>query len=313
MKRILLILSIVIYSCADKEYVSSLAISELPKDEINFQKMIIGQLTGEQEIMTLSGEALHLKSRWNKQERRISLDYFESIFDQLNLKSYRHHYSIPNSNFLIDLLVEPLEGTNIYALLPATINSAEYVVLGAHYDTDGDGFPGAIDNGSGVALITSVLRQARELSIRNRNLIAVYFDQEEEGISAGSLAFAQYLKDKEYVVHSAHSFDLIGWDGDKNKEVQLELPISNPKVENMYLSCAKKLDIPISSITANASDYSSFYKMGINTIGVSQAYAKGDLSGKKDSPEDKYDLVDFDYLESSTSLVYEVVKNLLYD
>lgn len=313
MKQVLITLSIILTSCSYSDHASSVSIGALPEDDMSFQKMIVAQLTGKQKIETKDGKKLRLKSRWSVKERNISLDYFESLFNQLDLKTYRHHYEMPNSNPAVDLLIEPLQGSNIYTILPSITKSNEYVVIGAHYDTDGENFPGAIDNGSGIALISSVLRQARDLTIRDRNLIVVYFDQEEEGISAGSLAFAKYLKTHNYNIHSAHSFDLIGWDGDNNKEVQLAFPMPNPKIENIYKKIASELKIPIYSIESNASDYSSFYKMGINTIGISQAYAKGDLSGKKDSPHDQYHLVDFDYLASSTNLAFKVIKDLLND
>jgi len=311
MKRILIIFSSILICCSDSEQPSSVTLDLLPKDEIKFQKMIISQLTGHQKIKTTNDNYLVLNSRWNKKERKITFDYFKSLFHQLDLNIYRHYYKIPNPNFAIDFLIEPLEGNNIYTILPSTNHSNEYVVIGAHYDTDGKNFPGAIDNGSGIALITSVLRRSKKIKSRNRNLIVVYFDQEEESISAGSLAFAKFLKANKYNIHSVHSFDLIGWDGDNNKEIQLELPTANEEIENLYKKYALKLNIPIYSITSNASDYSSFFKEGIKTIGISQAYAKGDLSGKKDSPEDTYHLVDFDYLASSTNIAFEVIKDLI--
>lgn len=310
---LLLFLSIILISCSHKEQPTSVIIGQLPKDQMKFQKMIISELTGKQEIDILNGESLLLKSRWNKYEKRVSLDYFESLFNQLDLNTYRHKYQMANSNFAVDLLIEPLKGTNIYTILPSTNNSKEYVVIGAHYDTDGKNFPGAIDNGSGIALVTSVLRQLREIKNRNRNLIVVYFDQEEESISAGSLAFAKFLKAHKYNIHSVHCFDLIGWDADKNKEVQLDLPKPYPEIEGIYKRHAQKLNIPIYSVENNASDYASFFKENINVIGISQAYAKGELSGKKDSPADKFHLVDFEYLASSTKLSYEVIKELIYD
>lgn len=312
MARLFCLIFIILFSCSTKEYPNAV-IDKIPKNEMEFQKMIISQLTGKQKIKTLKDGDLLLKSRWSKKERRISLDYFESLFNLLDLNAYRHHYEMANSNFAVDLLIEPLKGTNLYTILPSTNNSPEYIVIGAHYDTDGNNFPGAIDNGSGVALITSVLRQVSKIKSRNRNLMLVYFDQEEESISAGSLAFAKFLKANKYNIHSVHSFDLIGWDQDKNKEVQLALPEPNAEIENLYKKHAQNLNIPIYSIKSNASDYSSFFKEGINTIGISQAYAKGELSGKKDSTEDKYHLVDFEYLDSSTTLALEVIKDLLND
>jgi len=313
MKQLIIVISILIISCSTVEDSPRIKIGIPPNDVIEFQKMIISQLSGEQKIETSAGEFVQLQSRWDEQERNITLDYIESLLNYFDLEAYRHHYTMPNSNFAVDLLIEPIRGTNMYTILPSTNDNDEYIVIGAHYDTDGKNFPGAIDNGSGVALITTVLRQVKEIKIRAKNLIVVYFDQEEENISAGSLAFAKFLKTKMYNIHSVHSFDLIGFDGDNNKEVQLEFPNPNPEMEKIYTSHADTLHIPIYSIKANGSDYASFFKEGINAFGISQAYSKGDLSGKKDSPEDKYQIVNFDYLASSTNLAFEVIKDLLND
>lgn len=311
MKQSFIILFIMLIGCSPKEPFPSIDIEVFPKDEMKFQKMIIRQLTGESAIKTATGDCIYLNSRWDKKERNISIGYFEALLEKLELTSYKHHYTMPNSNFGVDLLIEPIRGTNIYTMLPSTVNSKEYIILGAHYDTDGKNFPGAIDNGSGIALITSVLRQVKDIKKRNKNLIVVYFDQEEENISAGSIAFAKYLKAKQYNIHSVHSYDLIGWDGDNNKEIALELP--SIEMENIYKKHANTLQIPIYISHATSSDYYSFIKEGINAMGISQAYAKGDYSGKKDSPEDKYHLVNFEYLASSTELAFEVIKDLLND
>jgi hypothetical protein len=69
MKHLLLILSIILISCSHKEQPSSVIIGQLPKDEMKFQKKIISELTGKQEINILNGESLHLKSRWKKMKK----------------------------------------------------------------------------------------------------------------------------------------------------------------------------------------------------------------------------------------------------
>ncbi|MEM9722762.1 MAG: M28 family peptidase [Bacteroidota bacterium] len=311
MRQPLIIILLILMSCSIGERTPSVDFEALPKGEMEFQKMVMAQLTGEEEIRTSTGERIFLNSRWDIHERKVVRGYFESLFKKLDLTPYRHPYEMSNSNVGIDLLIEPLKGTNIYTILPSTIASDEYILLGAHYDTDGKNFPGAIDNGSGVALITSVLRQAKEIKVRNKNLMVVYFDQEEENISAGSIAFARFLKAKQFNIHSVHSYDLIGWDGDDNREIQLELP--SQEMEDTYKKHANRLNIPIYSINAESSDYYSFVKEGIPALGISQAYAKGDISGKKDSPEDTYRLVNFEYLASCTTLAFEVVKDLLND
>ncbi|MEO1516952.1 MAG: M28 family peptidase [Bacteroidota bacterium] len=311
MKQVFFLPLLFLLACSTREQLPSVDIGDLPQSEIELQKMIIRQLAGEEDIALSNGEKYRLNSRWTKEERSISIRYFEAFLQQLDLPTYKHHYQMPNSNPAVDLLIEPLRGTNVYTILPASTPSTEYIIIGGHYDSDGENFPGAIDNGSGVALISSVLRQAQNIENRNKNLLVIYFDQEEENISAGSIAFAKFLKAKQYNIHSVHCYDLIGWDADNNKEVQLELP--SPNIKRLYQKHADSLDIPLFTTQAESSDYYSFVKEGINAVGMSQAYAKGDVSGKKDSPEDKYHLVNFAYLASSTQLAFEVIKELLHE
>lgn len=310
MPRFYSLIFIIFFSCSTKEY-PNIIIDDIPKKEMEFQKMIIAQLTGETFIKTARNGEVSINSRWNSFEKILSLEYLKKIMKKIGLEPEIHSYSIPNTNFGVDLLIEPLNGNNIYATLPSTSGSDDYVILGAHYDTGGKNIPGAIDNGSGIALILSVIRKMKELEFRNKNVMVVFFDQEEESISAGSLVFAKYLNKKKLNIHSVHSFDMIGWDSNNNKEIELELP--SKEIENMYKKHASILNIPIYTTTINSSDHYSFIKEGINAVGVSQAYGKGDNSGKKDTTEDKYHLVNFDYLESSTKLVFEVIKEIVND
>jgi len=298
------------FSCSTKEY-ADIVLDEIPQDQMDFQKMIIAHLSGEIPITSAKGNDVSIHDRWSKKGRRLSEEYLKKTIEAIGLTPEVHGYTITNPHFAVDLLIEPLKGRNVYTTLPSTSGSDEYVLLGAHYDTGGKDVPGAIDNGSGIALILSVLRRAKELKSRNKNLIVIFFDQEEESISAGSISFARHSNDKNLNIHSVHSFDMIGWDADNNKELALELP--SKELEEIYKKHAEILNIPNYSTTVNSSDYYSFIKEGINAIGISQAYGKGDHSGKKDTPDDKYPLVNFEYLESSTQLAFEVVKEIIND
>lgn len=310
MSRLFSLIFILLFSCSTQESLS-VTVGDIPKKQKDFQKMIIAQLSGEKSIQIEKGDPVLIKDRWNSIGKTLSAAYLKQVLEKLGLDPKTHNYSLPNTNFAVDLLIEPLNGTNIYTTLSSTSKSDEYIVIGAHYDTGGKIIPGAIDNGSGTALILSVLKKVKELESRNKNLIVVFFDQEEEGISAGSVAFANYLNASNFNIHSVHSFDMIGWDADNNKEVQLEMP--SKEIENLYKKHALRLNIPIYTTNINSSDYYSFIKANIEAVGISQAFSKGDSSGKKDTPDDKYHLVNFEYLESSTNLAYEVIKDIIDD
>lgn len=311
MLRFVGLMAMLFFSCSIREH-HDIVVDEIPTSQIAFQKMLIAQLAGKHPIKTAGGDDLFINTRWDSEGKGLAVAYLQRIIEKLGLTPEVHEYQMSNADFGgIDFLIEPLNGRNVYTALPSTFGSSEYVLLGAHYDTGGRGVPGAIDNGSGMALIMGVLREAMKLKVRDKNLMVVFFDQEEEGMSAGSIAFADFVNKEGLDIHSVHSADMIGWDGDNNKEVELELP--SKEIESIYRKHAALLGVPVYVTKISSSDHYSFIKAGINAVGLSHAYAKGDNSGKKDTPEDKYHLVNFEYLDSSTRLVYEVVKEIIND
>ena len=278
----------------------------LPADLTSFQKQTLAHLTGEH-ALPWSEDSLRIKSRWSESEKALSRVYLQAVISSMGLEPQIQRYTQPNENPVIDILLEPYHGNNVYAVLPATEPSDEYVVIGAHYDTGAKDVPGAIDNGSGMLVTLSVLREMMREETRRRNIIAVLFDQEEEEVT-GSTAFAKYLQAEDYKVHSVHTLDMVGWDSDGNREVELEMP--NQYLENLYRRQAEAQGIPVYTTDINTSDHYAFIKLGFSALGISQAYAKRDNSGKKDTPDDKYELVNFPYLRSTTELVLAVFREI---
>lgn len=311
MKQILYLLVFLCMGCNPFTREVEIRIDDLPTDQMEFQKMLIAQLSGEASIQTKKGEDLRINSRWSEEERSLTRSYLEAVIEKLGLTPVEYAYRLPNLNPGIDLLIDPISGKNIFTTLRATDTSDTFIVLGAHFDTGGKGVPGALDNGSGIALIFGVLRRLQLLPKRNKHVMVIFFDQEEEDIRAGSIASARILKGSKDDIHSVHCFDLIGWDSDHNREIELALP--SKEIESKYQYHAELLDIPIYTTQVNSSDHYSFIEEGLNALAVSQALSKGDNSGKKDSPEDTYDLVNFEYINSSTDLVFEVIKDFLDD
>jgi len=299
---------LLLVSCSKSTKTPDVRALNLPSTSMAFQQQMIGHLSGEQPIELDNGKSASLPSRWSARERTLTVGYFEALIQAMDLEPQQHRYRHANINGGVDLLIEPFRGTNIFTILPATTASSAYVVLGAHYDTGARGVPGAIDNASGLALIARVLQQATELPVRNKNLLVVFLDQEEEE-AVGSKAFAKKLRREGNQVHTVHTFDMVGWDGDQNREVELEMP--STRLERLYTSHAAQLDIPIYTTQINSSDHYSFIQNDFEAVGISQAYAKRDNSGKKDTPEDVYDLVNFEYLASTTELVFRGISDIL--
>lgn len=101
----------------------------------------------------------------------------------------------------------------------------------------------------------------------------------------------------------------MGWDRDNDKAVELESP--SPELELIYKKVAGRLAIPVHVTGVISTDHHSFRAVGYNAIGLTDELANGDYAPYKDTPNDKYDTVNFDYVASCTNLVFEVLKEII--
>ena len=281
-------------------FMSSLVIQGQTFDVGLFQRDFVSQFTG---LTPLSNSGQLLSGRSKASRRQQSENYLCSKLKELGLSSNRHDYSTSNSFFLLDFFFAPVSGTNVYSIIPATEPTDEYVVVGAHYDAE-PGSPGAGDNASGVALVLAVGKKLSELKVRKKKVMIVFFDQEEDD-ELGSKAFAKKLKDCNANVHSAHITDVIGWDDNHDFSVELQSPTE--RLERQYRSAADAAGIPVRITKGGSSDNKSFNEAGFETVGV----FSDDMTPHIHKPSDNFETVNFDYLLSSTSLVFQVIKNII--
>lgn len=298
-------------SCQNKTNVDVLMTENLPNDKAAYQKVIVGQLSGE---YALSNGTL-MKSRWSETERSMAKHYLKELISTLNIEPQEHSYTSPNLNPAIDLILDPFKGTNVYGILPATNQSSDYIVLGGHYDSGKRNAPGAIDNATGIALIYSVAKELLNLEERKKNIVIVFFDQEEEEL-IGSKAFAKFLKDKAWNIHSMHCFDMVGWDGDN--DLAMEVFSGSEALINTYKSVAQQKNIPIKDILIdtvgydkNSTDFDAFVPYGFNVIGAGECFYHRDSTPYKDSPDDTFETVNFDYLLSCSNLIEDIIKDMV--
>jgi len=284
---------------------------DLPIEKAVYQQKIVGQLSGE---YALAGEVF-MKSRWSKEERLLAKNYLKELIKTLGINPQENNYTSPNLNPAIDLILDPFRGTNIYSVLEATNESKEYVVLGAHYDAGKRNAPGAIDNATGIALIYSVVHELAKIKKRDKNIVIVFFDQEEEEL-IGSKAFAKFLQKKDWEIHSIHCFDMVGWDSDKDKA--MEIFSASEDLIALYKREAQLLDIPVKEILIDpvgydnsSTDFDAFVPARFNVIGAGECYYHRDSTPYKDSPDDTYATVDFDYLLSCTNLIEAIIKEIV--
>ncbi len=248
---------------------------------------------------------MKLKSRFTKKDKALVRKYLKDLIDNLDLKAKEHHFIVQkrNPNVPIDFY----EGTNIYTTLYSTIESDEYIVLSAHFDSV-ENCTGANDNATGVAMIYSLLSNLKNLKVRNKNVMVIFFDDEEKGL-IGSDAFAKMLKEGNYNIHSVHTVDQMGWDKDGDRAIELELPTDYLKKK--YSEIAKIHNIPIHISDVDYTDHKSFRNLGYNAIGLTEEYKNKDTTPHYHAPSDTYDTVDFDYLLSTSNLMYSTFKELI--
>lgn len=265
------------------------------------QKQIISILSGASEIT----ENRTLKGRHKEEDKYLVRTYLSNQLNTIGIPPQEHPYEITIT--YEDGVSKDFKGTNIYAIIPATIPSKEYIVIGAHYDAVPYSL-GANDNATGCALVYGVSKQINALKERNRNVMVVFFDQEELGL-VGSKAFAQYIQEKKYNVHSVHTVDQMGWDKDQDKAIELELP--TPELYRLYKKHAQELGISVFKTDVGSTDHSSFRNVGYNAVGLTEEYKNGDTTPHYHQSSDAYDTVDFGYLLSSTELMYNAIKELV--
>ncbi|WP_378174773.1 M28 family metallopeptidase [Aquimarina sp. SS2-1] len=260
---------------------------------INMQKDIVGKLTGH---IPIKGKK-KLSSRATNSERKTTADYLFNSLKEIGLKPNRNSYNVQ------DKKGNQYNGSNIYAEIPATNGSDEYIVLGAHYDTAEDS-PGAVHNATGVALTLYVTEKLTKLADRNINFMIVFFDQQETNM-IGCRMFVKKLQDEKYNVNSMHRVDYVGWDNDEDRAI--ELLASNISLESAY---RLESGVPVFKRRVSTPETRIFSTLGYDTITITAELMNGDNSPFVHQTEDKYTTVNFKYLASTSHIVYKVMRSL---
>jgi len=258
---------------------------------IAFQKGIVLQLTGGADLTP----GVTLQNRSSAENRGRVRAFLASALESLGLEAVRQPYRE--------------DGENVYALLPSTTDSDEYIVVGAHFDTV-DRSPGASDNATGCAVVLGVARHLMTLAHRDKNVLVVFFDEEERGL-VGSRAFAEMLVEEGRDVVAVHTVDQLGWDADGDGALELEIPYDGAL--DLYREAAEASGFTgqIHVTTESGSDHSAFRRQGMPAVGLTEEYRNGDTTPHIHRPTDSWDTVDFDYLARGTSLVQAAMTILL--
>jgi Zn-dependent M28 family amino/carboxypeptidase len=252
---------------------------------------VVGALSGADEISA----GIQITDRYSVANRRIVRTYLGATLSQLGLTPLAHDYGT---------------GENTFARVVATKNVPKpALVLGAHFDSVSRS-PGANDNATGIAMVFGVVAALKSLPCRSRDVIIVFFDEEERGL-IGSRNFASFLKTSGEAIHSVHTIDQVGWDKDGDRAIELELPTR--ELEQLYrqVAASNGFTMPLHRTSTSSTDHSSFRRAGFAAVGITEEYVNGDTTPHYHRASDTFETVDFAYLEHSTAFVSAVFGNLV--
>lgn len=247
-----------------------------------YQREIVERLTGTLEIT----DGVTLSDRASEEARDAVRTFLIQELELLGLVPQEHVY---------------FGGANVYAEIGATEDELSTIVVGAHFDSVPE-CPGADDNATGVAVVLGVARYLTQLDCRTENVIFVFFDQEEVGLF-GSFLFANWLDAHLIDVSSVHTIDMVGWDSDGDRAVEIEQ--AAPGLYDLYVAAESAGDfgIPLLETDGGNTDHVSFRALGFNAVGLVEEFVGEDTTPYLHSPQDTSATIDFGYLESTTILV----------
>jgi hypothetical protein len=257
----------------------------------DYQRDVVGRLSGERPI----AEGVTLTRRSTPAQRETARQYLLAELRAAGLDADLHSYAT---------------GQNVRARLPATTGAAaSRIVVGAHYDGVPAG-PAAADDGTGVALVLVAARYLSRQARRDHPVEFVLFDQEEVGL-LGSAAYANSLRAEGVAVDSMHGFDMLSFDGNGDRAVELWSP--SPGLEDLYRLHGTPRGIPVRAVRFASSDHQSFLSRGFAATGVGEEFVGDDHTPHYHRATDTWARVDFDYLARTTRLALAVLADRAVD
>jgi len=159
------------------------------------------------------------------------------------------------------------------------------------------------------------VKELAKSEVRDRNLVIVFFDQEEEEL-IGSKAFAAFIHEEQWNIHSIHCFDMVGWDADDDSA--MEVYSASESLLDTYRTTAGAHKKPLKEIVIDpvgydnsSTDFDAFVRDGYNVIGAGECYYFRDSTPYKDSPDDTFETVNFQYLLSCSDMIEDVIRKIV--
>ncbi|MBM3271026.1 MAG: M28 family peptidase [Candidatus Sericytochromatia bacterium] len=249
-------------------------------------------------LATLTGkkalpDGRFIKERGGTEGRDLTRNYLQATLEGLGYQVQRHAYSS--------------RGQNVLATLPAESPTDETIIVGAHMDSVSN--PGADDNGSGSAAVLEAAAVLDDLAGRKVNITFAWFDQEELGL-VGSYAWARDLRKQKANVSSVHTLDMVGWDSDDDRAIEIERPDGDLWDWYQHVNKTHKLDLPLYRTNSGATDHVAFRDEGFKSVGICEEWVNHDTTPHYHRRSDTFETIDLDYLAAVTKLTVAAVGDM---
>lgn len=207
-------------------------------------------------------------------------DYLEKQLQSFGLSTEQHRFRLNGK-----------ETQNVYGWIEGSQDKNKVIIVGAHYDHLGPGYPGADDNASGTA---GVLALAKAFAmIKDQvpyTLVFQFYSAEEYGLH-GSRFYTNYPRfPRDNPNLESHlimyNLDMIGF-----------LKGRNPQ------SCFFK------GMSNGASDHAPFHQAGIPAYFIHT----GTQTGTYHTPRDRPETLDYQGMETLVKYVFQVISSKLHE
>jgi hypothetical protein len=189
----------------------------------------------------------------------------------------------------------------------ARLGSADrHIILGAHYDGQGSGFPSASDNAAGVAVLIELARDLKAMNLPV-SLVVIAFDDEEQGLNGSNF----YVDNPIFPLEQAEAaiiFDTMGrhfLDLKKSTLFVLGSEYSRELAQVVNRSGRPDMLVAGVDLIGPRSDFAGFARKKVPFLFFSHATHK-DYHGVGDRPE----LVDYDSLAQDANLIERMIADV---
>ncbi len=198
----------------------------------------------------------------------------------------------------------------------------EWIVVGAHYDHLGEGFPGADDNASGVAGILTLSERFGNKKALNRGILFVWFTAEEDGLLGSNWFVRNPPVDKEKIV-TMINLDMIGREGFhsmrdvSNPDALPEkgyaatyFSAASPALQDVLRAAASTVPLAVNIQPVNSfrhfGDSAPFHNAQIPTMHIFSGFHE-DYNSATDTP----DKISYEKLGQMIDLTEKILSNLV--